>query len=104
MMPNMRPTVVVLIALCVSQCIDAATLKEETKEAWNSYLQTATEAMQARLRPGAHFLWLDDEPGRREQVRTKGPCIVPMGDHIPKPVPLGLIHDWLGVGFVPNVT
>lgn len=59
-------------------------------------------AMQARLQPGANFLWLDNEPGRTEHVRKKGPFILPVGDHIPKRVPSGLIHDWLGAGFVPN--
>ncbi len=80
----------------------AATLKAETKEAWDAYLQAATEAMQARLQPGAHFLWLDDEPARAESIRTKGPYIEPVGKHIPMKVPSGLIHDWMGVGFIPN--
>ena len=60
--------------------------------------------MQARLQAGAHFLWLDDEPGRAEAIRGKGPHIAPVGPHIPRKVPSGLIHDWLGVGFVPNAT
>jgi hypothetical protein len=60
--------------------------------------------MQARLQPGANFLWLDDEPGRTEHVRKKGPYILPVGNQIPKPIPSGLIHDWLGAGFVPNAT
>jgi hypothetical protein len=59
--------------------------------------------MQARLKEGTPFLWLDEKPGRTEHVRTKGPYIVPIG-HIPAPVPFGLIHAWLGAGFVPNVT
>jgi hypothetical protein len=79
----------------------AATLKAETKAAWDVYLQAATAAMQARLQPGAHFLWLDDEPGMAEKLR-KAPHIGPVGPHIPKKVPSGLIHDWLGVGFVPD--
>jgi hypothetical protein len=83
--------------------IGAATLKPETKAAWDAYLQAANVAMQARLQPGAHFLWLDDEPERAEAIRTKGPYIAPVGRHIPKKVPSGLIHDWLGVGFIPNV-
>jgi hypothetical protein len=60
-------------------------------------------AMQARLQPGAHFLWLDDEPDRAESIRARGPYIAPAGKHIPMKVPSGLIHDWLGVGFLPNV-
>lgn len=81
----------------------AATLTEETKAAWDAYLKEANAAMQARLQPGAHFLWLDDEPGRAESIRGKGPYIAPVGPHIPKKVPSGLIHDWLGAGFIPNV-
>jgi len=93
----------VLVALCFSSFGAAATLKTESKEAWDAYLQQATAAMQARIQPGAHFLWLDDEPDRVEHVRTIGPYIVPLG-HIPRHVPSGLIHDWLGAGFIPNVT
>src|ERR1700719_262358 len=93
----------ILILLRFHPSLGAATLKAETKEAWEAYLQAANAAMQARLQPGAHFLWLDDEPNRVEEIRTKGPYIAPVGPHIPKRVPSGLIHDWLGVGFVPNV-
>src|SRR5882757_8024884 len=93
----------VLLLLRFHPSIGAASLKPETKEAWVAYLQAANAVMQARLQPGAHFLWLDDEPGRAEFIRTKGPYIAPVGPHIPKKVPSGLIHDWLGVGFVPNV-
>jgi hypothetical protein len=78
-------------------------LKPETLAAWEAYLQTANAAMQARLQPGANFLWLDDEPDRAEHVRTKGRYIRPMGPHIPKKVPSGLIHDWLAAGFIPAV-
>ena len=93
----------VAVLLRFHLCTSAATLKPETKAAWNAYLQAATAAMQARLQPGAHFLWLDDEPGRANDVRTKGPYIAPIGRHIPKKVASGLIHDWLGAGFIPNV-
>jgi hypothetical protein len=93
---------IILILLQLPPFLGAATLKPETKAAWDAYLQTATAAMQARLQPGAHFLWLDDEPDRAEHVRTKGPYIGPVSRDIPKKIPSGLIHDWLGAGFVPN--
>ncbi len=92
----------VLILLRFHPALSAATLKPETKEAWDAYLRTATASMQARLEPGAHFLWLDDEPGLAQQIRTKGAYVAPIGPHIPKKVPSGLIHDWIGVGFIPN--
>ncbi len=103
-MTNKIGLAAILILLRVHPSICAATLTEETKAAWDAYLRQANAAMQARLQPGAHFLWLDDEPGRAEGIRTKGPYIAPVGSHIPKKVPSGLIHDWLGVGFVPDVT
>jgi hypothetical protein len=101
-MTNKIPTSSVLILLAFQAFTSAATLKPETKEAWDAYLQAANAAMQARLQPGARFLWIDDYPDRREEIRTRGPYIEPAGPHIPKKVPSGLIHDWLGVGFIPN--
>jgi len=103
-MINKTRLAAILMLLRVHPSISAATLKAETKDAWDTYLQAATAAMQARLEPGAHFLWLDDEPGRAESIRTKGAYIAPIDPHIPKKVPSGLIHDWPGAGFVPNVT
>ncbi len=102
-MTNKFRIAVIFILLRFHSSSSAATLKPETKAAWDAYLQAANAAMQARLQPGAHFLWLDDEPDRAESIRTKGPYIAPAGPQIPKKVPSGLIHDWLGVGFVPNV-
>jgi hypothetical protein len=93
-----------LTTLCLGQCVTGATLKSETKETWDAYLKTRIAEMQARLKGGNCFLWLDEQPDRREHVRTKGPYIQPIGDHIPAPIPSGLIHAWLGAGFVPNAT
>jgi hypothetical protein len=102
-MTNKIQIAAILILLRLHPSTGAATLRPETKAAWDAYLQAANAAMQDRLQPGAHFLWVDDEPGRAEAIRTKGLYIAPVGRHIPKKVPSGLIHDWLGVGFVPNV-
>jgi hypothetical protein len=103
MTSKIRIATAILIVMRFHPFTGAATLKPETKAAWDVYLQAANAAMQARLQPGAHFLWLDDEPDRAEHVRTKGPYIGPVSRQIPKKVPSGLIHDWLGAGFVPNV-
>jgi hypothetical protein len=94
--------IAIVILLRFALYTSAATLKPETIAAWDAYLQAANEKMQARLQPGAHFLWLDEEPGRAAKIRTKGPYIAPAVKEIPRKVPSGLIHDWLGVGFVPN--
>src|SRR5580704_6576946 len=93
----------ILILLRFELYTSAATLKPETIAAWDAYLQAANDKMQARLRPGATFLWIDEEPDRAEKIRTKGAYIAPAVKDIPRKVPSGLIHDWLGAGFVPNV-
>jgi hypothetical protein len=100
MTKHFRPTSVLILLLC--SCVYSANLKPETTEAWDAYLMEAKAAMQTRLDPRAHFLWLDEQPGRREHVRTKGPLIQSTTNHTPQSVPFGLIHDWLGAGFVPN--
>jgi hypothetical protein len=101
---NRSSLITVLTALALAQSAPAANLKEETKEAWDAYMKTRMAEMQTRLKAGNCFLWLDEEPGRTQHVRTKGPYILPIGDHMPASVPSGLIHAWLGAGFVPNVT
>jgi hypothetical protein len=101
-MRNKIATVAISMLLGLCPRSNAASLKPETVAAWDSYLAAAHAAMQARLQPGANFLWLDDEPDRMEHVRTVGPYILPAGPHIPRKVSAGLIHDWLGAGFVPN--
>jgi hypothetical protein len=82
--------------------IAPATLKEETKATWEACLEAVNAAMQACLQPVAHFLRLDDEPSRAETIQKEF-RIAPVGPHIPKKFPTGLIHDWLAVGYVPNV-
>jgi hypothetical protein len=93
-----------LTTLGLSPYVTGATLKVETKETWDAYLETRIAEMQTRLKEGRRFLWLDEQPGRTEHVRTTGPYIQPIGDHIPAPIPSGLIHAWIGAGFVPNAT
>jgi hypothetical protein len=99
-----RLRAIAALTLCLTQCVTGATLKDETKAAWDAYMKTRMAEMQTRLKEGNHFLWLDEQPGRIEHVHTKGPYIQPIGDHIPLPIPSGLIHAWLGAGFVPNAT
>jgi hypothetical protein len=100
-MAKVRYTTFLLITLAVAS-IRAATLRPETKEAWDAYFRRANDAMQARLQNGSHFLWLEEEPGRMEYVRTKGPLIGPINKQVPIKISHGLIHDWLGAGFLPG--
>lgn len=82
--------------------LHAAELKPETLSAWDQYVQAADSAMQNRLRAGNRFLWTDEAPDRRPQLRAGEILVISVGEHNPKKVPSGLIHHWLGAAFIPN--
>jgi len=60
--------------------------------------------MEQRLGPGKTFLWIDEAPDRIARVRKGEVVISPVGPHSPRRVPSGLIHDWIGAVFIPNVS
>lgn len=80
----------------------AATLKPETVEAWNAYIQAKTASIQPRVQPGKAFLTIDQDEERAAEVRGGQPYIAPAEGQNPKRVPGGLIHDWMGVAFIPD--
>jgi len=77
-----------------------AELKDETVKTWDAYIQTANSQMGDRLH--GHFLWVDEVPDRVNRVRAGKILISPVGQQNPKPVPSGLIHDWIGAAFIPD--
>ncbi|MGO9515820.1 MAG: hypothetical protein ACLPND_02130 [Candidatus Korobacteraceae bacterium] len=77
-----------------------AELKEETLKTWDAYIQTADSQMRDRLQ--GPFLWVDEAPDRLQRIRAGEILISPVGRQIPKPVPSGLIHDWIGAAFIPD--
>lgn len=91
-----------VLGLTIASALRAAQLKPETLDAWNQYVQAADAAMQARLRPGSPFLWIDQEPDRRRQVRAGEILVTSVGERNPKAVPSGLIHHWMGAAFLPK--
>jgi hypothetical protein len=80
------------------------TLKPETTQAWDEYLQDANIRVQQRINPGGHFLWMDEAPDRVIKVKKNRIVAAPLGPHIPKKVPHGLIHDWIAAAYMPNLT
>jgi len=77
-----------------------AELKEKTVQSWNAYIQTVDAQMHSRVQ--GSFLWVDEDPARAEGVRAGKIPVSPVGKKNPKPVPSGLIHDWVGAAFLPN--
>jgi hypothetical protein len=82
----------------------AASLEPTTLEAWENYVDAAVRRMEQRLLPGRAFLWVDEAPERLAGVRAGEIVLSPVGPQVPKRVPSGLIHDWVGAIFIPNAT
>jgi hypothetical protein len=91
--------------MCLSFMVAPATsegaeLKKETQQAWYAYIQTANSQMVARTH--GPFLWVDEVPDRFHSVHNGEILVSPIGQQSPKPVPSGLIHDWIGAAFIPD--
>jgi hypothetical protein len=84
--------------------VNAATLETGTSKAWEEYIESASTRMQQRLTPGQTFLWVDEAPDRLAAVRKGEIVVSAIGEQSPKRVPSGLIHDWIGAAFIPNVS
>jgi hypothetical protein len=60
--------------------------------------------MQDRLTRKSPFLWVDEDPMRRQQLNSGEIVISPVGKTHPLSVPHGLIHHWVGAVFIPGAT
>ncbi len=60
--------------------------------------------MQQRLSTDSAFLWIDEVPGGAALIRRRQIVVAPVGLLMPAKVPSGLVHDWIGAAFIPNVT
>ena len=94
------------IAVLAFNCrvVQASDLKQESVDAWEEYLQSANVRIQQRLQPDAIFLWMDEAPDRVEKVKKGQIVVAPAQPHIPRKVPSGLIHDWIGVYYMPGIS
>jgi hypothetical protein len=89
------------VALSVAQ---AASLKPEAAQAWEDYIESASGGIQERANAPAGFLQIDTTPALAEKVHRGEIVVSPAAAHIPKKVPFGLIHDWIGTAFLANTT
>ncbi len=82
----------------------AAELNQEALLAWENYVASVKVRMQGRLKGQSPFLWLDEDPMRRQRLNSGEIVISPVGNTHPLPVPHGLIHHWIGAVFIPGAT
>ncbi len=98
---NRRALLVTMLTAALG--LQAAELKPDAVSAWDAYIQAASSRMAERAGHGT-FLWLDELAGGSVRARNGEIVIAPVGQHNPHSVPHGLIHDWVGAAFIPNVT
>ena len=82
----------------------AANLKPETVAAWNAYVDAARTRLQTRVSSDRPFLASDETAGQAARLRSGEIVVSPASANIPRHVPSGLIHDWIGAAFIPNAT
>jgi hypothetical protein len=96
-----------ILLLCTPARLIAAELKPKTLKAFNQYVQKAELRMQEQLKPGGPFLWIDtlssaDRTAANARLRDGGIFVHPFAAGLD--VPGGMIHDWIGIAFIPNAT
>lgn len=94
----------VALGVAISQTAGAVTLRPETLQAWDQYIQAESAHQEQRRKPGSTFLWTDETADRATRLRKGEIVTAPASPDIPKRVPFGLIHHWIGAKFLRGVT
>jgi len=84
--------------------VQAASLTPDAAKAWEDYIESASGGMRERAQVPAGFLQIDATPAVAAKVHGGQIVVSPAAAHIPKRVPSGLIHDWIGTAFLANMT
>ena len=82
----------------------AAELNQRALTAWENYITGAKLHMEDRLTGKSPFLWIDEDPVRRQRLSSGEIVVEPIGKGNPISVPYGLIHHWIGAVFIPGAT
>jgi len=100
---RVRSLITILLVAGTAATLRPASLKPETLRAWEYHVRSVDAEMRARLDGAKPFLWVDEAPLRAERVRDGEILVTHTGRNGSQPVPHGLIHDWSGAVFIPNV-
>jgi hypothetical protein len=97
-----RPVLAVLFLILAPALSKAAELKQQTVQAWETYVREASMRMEKRASGQSPFLWVDEKPDRVQRVRAGEVLVAPVDSDNPYTVPHGLIHHWIGAMFLPD--
>jgi hypothetical protein len=102
---NVRMTVAWIVSLVAALPVaDAASLKPEADKAWEEYIARASASFRERADAPDRVLQIDSLPATAAKVRRGQIVASPAATHIPRKIPSGLIHDWVGTVFIANAT
>src|SRR5437763_7886725 len=93
--------IAVLFLLLFVRLLAAAEPKPETLRAWDEYIQMANLSAARSAAGSSQFLWTDESQDMTRRLQQNE---VVLTNRDPEQVPQGMIHDWVGAVFVPNVT
>lgn len=79
----------------------AAGLKPETLHAWDQYIQALDMDRENRITGNGPFLLMDESPDLQRRLQRNEVVVT---KHDPRKVPQGMIHDWVGAMFIPNIS
>jgi hypothetical protein len=88
----------------MAQTVSVVQLKQETLDAFLSYIAEAEKEMVPTLNGSAPFLWSDEDTDRARRVRKGNVPAQLWAGQSPVHVPDGLIHDWIGAAFISGTT
>jgi hypothetical protein len=82
----------------------AAGPRPATVQAFDQYIRQAEARMDASMKPGGTFLWVDAHAELRKESLAGDTPIAPVNDEGEVSIDSGLIHDWIGTVFIPGTT
>ena len=97
---TMRTSKTAVAALLLAIAARAADLKPETVSAWEEYVKGKNAG--AKSLNDAPIIVADGSSWAA--LRSGKILVAPAGANIPRRVPSGLIHDWIGTAFIPNAS
>lgn len=88
----------------MTQSVAVVQLRQETLEAFLSYIREAEACMEPTLNGSAAFLWTDENADRALRVRGRNILAQLWTGQQAVRVPDGLIHDWIGAASIAGTT
>lgn len=100
----MRCFFALVLAAAVAAAQESESLRPETVEAFQKYVKKREAELDGRRIRGGRFLWVDDDAGRKAMVKSGEIAIEAFSGKGAVEVKGGMIHDWIGAGFMRGAT